>query len=274
MLCFAANSILCRLALAHGEIDPGTFTTLRVVSAALMLGLVVWLERGHFPRIARAKLASVVALFAYLIFFSFAYERVDAGSGALILIGATQFSMFSIAFWEGERFKPVQWVGLGMALFGFVYVVLPGAHAPDLLGGTLMAVSGVAFGLFSLLARGVDRPVDANAGILLACVVPAIIVNVLRADDFMVTPAGLTLAIASGAVATGFGYVAWFLALRDLPAARAATVQLSMPALVALGGAAFLSEPLTMRLLIASAAMLLGIGLVLGQRVGSSGRSS
>ena len=270
MLCFAANSILCRLALVHGEIDPGTFTTLRVFSAALMLSLVVWRERGRLPRLAQAKPLSVAALFTYLVFFSFAYKKVDAGSGALILIGATQFSMFSIAFWEGERFRLVQWVGLGMALFGFVYIVLPGASAPDLFGAILMAISGIAFGWFSLLARGVDRPVEANASILLCCLIPAVVVNLLGVHNFGATPTGLTLAIASGAIATGFGYVAWFLALRDLRAARAATVQLSMPALVALGGAAFLSEPLTMRLLIASVAMLIGIGLVLGQRVESS----
>jgi drug/metabolite transporter (DMT)-like permease len=267
MLCFSANSILCRLALVQGKIDPGTFTTLRVLSAGLMLGLIVYLERRRLPRLAQAKPLAVAALFAYLVFFSFAYKRVDAGSGALILIGATQFSMFSIAFWEGERFNPAQMAGLGMALFGFVYILLPGASAPDLLGAVLMALSGMSFGWFSLLARGVERPVEANASIFLCCLLPAIAVNFLGVHGFTITPTGLMLAIASGAIATGFGYIAWFLALRDLPPARAATVQLSMPVLVALGGTAFLSEPLTLRLLVSSAAMLIGIALVLGQRV-------
>ena len=266
MLCFSANSILCRLALVQGEIDPGTYTTLRVLSAALILGLAVYLERRRLPRLAQAKPLAVAALFAYLVFFSFAYKLVDAGSGALILIGATQFSMFSIAFWEGERFKPAQWVGLGMALFGFIYILLPGASAHPL-GAVLMALSGMAFGWFSLLARGVERPVEASASILLSCLLGAVAVNLLGVYEIVITPTGLMLAIASGAIATGFGYVAWFLALRDLPAARAATVQLSMPVLVALGGTAFLSEPLTLRLLISTAAMLIGIALVLGQRV-------
>ena len=270
MVCFAANSILCRLALAPGLIDPATFTTLRVLSAALMLSLVVWLERRRLPRLAHANPLSVTALFAYLVFFSFAYMRLDAGSGALILIGAVQFSMFSIAFWEGERFKPAQSAGLGMALFGFIYLVLPGASAPDPFGAILMAISGTAWGWFSLLARGVDRPVEANASNLLCCLLPAVVVSLLGVHEFAATPIGLMLAAASGAIATGFGYVAWYLALRDLPAARAATVQLSMPALVALGGTTFLSEPPTMRLLIASVTMLTGVALVLGQRVEGS----
>jgi len=272
MLCFAANSLLCRLAVAHGQIDPGSFTTTRVLSAAIMLGLVIWFDRGRFPRLASTNLLSVVALFTYLVFFSFAYLRVDAGSGALIVIGATQFSMFGVAFWEGERFKPMQWAGLTLALCGFIFLVLPGAHAPDPFGALLMAIAGVAFGGFSLLARGAGPPVEANASTFVYCLLPAIVVTLVGVHEFTITPVGLALATASGAIATGFGYVAWYLALRELPAARAATVQLSMPALVALGGAAFLSEPLTGRLLITSVAMLLGIALVLGQRVAAPAR--
>jgi drug/metabolite transporter (DMT)-like permease len=158
MLCFSANSIFCRLALRQDAIDPASFTTLRVLSGALMLGVVAVLAGGRLPRLAAAKPLAVLTLFAYLIFFSFAYKRVDAGAGALILIGATQFTMFSIAFREGERFAALQWLGLGLALFGFAYIVLPGAHAPDPLGAVLMALSGAAFGCFSLLARGVERP--------------------------------------------------------------------------------------------------------------------
>ena len=266
MTCFAANSLLCRLALAQDRIDAATFTTLRVVAAALTLGLVVWAEHRRLPRLARVKPLSVVALLIYLVCFSFAYVRLDAGSGALIVIAATQFTMFSVAFREGERFKPAQWIGLVMAVSGFVYMVLPGASAPDPVGAVLMAASGAAFGWFSLLARGVDHPVEANAGIFLWCLLPAAAVNLLGAPVFKVTPTGLWLAAASGAVATGFGYVAWYRALRGLSAARAATVQLSMPVLVAAGGLVFLSEPLTFRLLVASAAMLAGIALVLGRR--------
>jgi drug/metabolite transporter (DMT)-like permease len=266
MLCFAANSILCRLALAPGLVDPATFTTVRVVSAATMLALVIWLQRRRLPRPAHVNPLSALALFAYLAFFSFAYLRLDAGSGALILIGAVQFTMFSVAFYEGERFTPSQWAGLGLALLGFGHLVLPGVSAPDPFGAALMTMSGVGWGCFSLLARGAHDPVAANTGNFLWCLPPALIVSVLTGHDFAAAPTGLLFAAASGAIATGFGYVMWYLALRDLPAAQAATVQLSMPALVALGGTVFLSEPLTVRLLTASAAMLGGIALVLRRR--------
>jgi drug/metabolite transporter (DMT)-like permease len=263
MLCFAANSLLCRLALAPRLVDAATFTSLRVVSAAAMLSVVVCLQRRRFPRLDRANLLSVVSLFAYFIFFSFAYVRLDAGSGALILIGAVQLTMFSVGVWEGERFAALQWIGLATALLGFIYLVLPGASAPDLLGAALMAISGGAWGCFSLLARGASDLVETNAANLIGCLLPAAAVSLLVAHDFEATSGGVGLAVASGAVATGLGYIVWYLALRQLPATHAATVQLSMPALVALGGVLLLFEPITTRVVIASAMMLGGIGLVL-----------
>src|SRR5262245_47165768 len=267
MLCFAANSILCRLALAPRLIDASTFTTLRVASAALMLSLIVLIRQRRPPRPSRANPLSTAALFAYLIFFSFAYLRLDAGSGALILIGAVQLSMFTVAFWEGERFLAAQWAGLALAVAGLFYLLLPGSSAPDALGAVLMALSGVAWGCFSLLARGAGDPVEANAATLLACLLPSLALNLVAMHDIAVSAAGVLLAIASGALATGLGYVILYLALRELLAAHAATVQLSMPALVALGGAGLLGEALTMRLLGASVMMLGGIGLVLSRRV-------
>jgi drug/metabolite transporter (DMT)-like permease len=266
MLCFAANSLLCRLALAPRLVDAATFTTLRVLSAAALLCLVVLLQRRRLPGFNRANPFSIISLFTYFILFSFAYLRLDAASGALILIGAVQLTMFSVAFWEGERFLTSQWIGLALALLGFVYLVLPGASAPDPLGAVLMAVSGIAWGCFSLLARGADDPVETNASNLIGCLLPAAAVSLLAAHDFEATAAGVLLAVTSGCIATGLGYIVWYLALRGLPATHAATVQLSMPALVALGGAALLSEPITMRVLVTSAMMLGGIGLVL-QRV-------
>jgi drug/metabolite transporter (DMT)-like permease len=264
MLCFAANSILCRLALAPKLIDAATFTTL---SAATMLTLIVWLQYRRLPRLSCANPLSVVALFGYLVFFSFAYLRLDAGTGALILIGAVQLSMFGVAFWEGERFSSVQWIGLSLALFGFIFLLLPGASAPAPWAAVLMMISGAAWGWFSLLARGAKHPLEVNASNLLWCLLPCVLANSFTGHDLEVTTAGVLLATASGAIATGVGYVVWYLALRGLPAAGAATVQLSMPALVALGGTAFLSEPLTQRLVVASGALLGGIALVLKRRV-------
>lgn len=266
ILCFSANSILCRLALAPDLIDPASFTSVRVVSAAVLLSLGVWLRNRHLPRLGRANPRSVATIFLYLVFFSFAYTRLGAGTGALVLIVGVQLTMFCIGLLQGERFSLLSWTGFGVAVGGVLYLLLPGATAPDPLGAVLMAMSGAAFGLFTLYARGVGDPEEANAVNMLWCVLPALLVNLVWLGDVHVTSTGFALGIASGAVATGIGYIVWYLALQHLSATHAATVQLSMPAIVALGGVAFLGEALTPRLLIASAAMLGGVALVMTQR--------
>jgi drug/metabolite transporter (DMT)-like permease len=266
ILCFSANSIFCRLALGPGLIDPATFTTVRILSAAVLLTAGVWLKHGHFPRLGRAKPRSIAAVFVYLAFFSFAYTRLGAGTGALILIAAVQLTMMGIALLRGERFSLLSWIGFSAAIAGVLYLLLPGAAAPDPWGAFLMAISGAAWGIFTLLARGTDDPEETNATNILWCIAPALLVNLCWLDDFHGTFAGFALAVFSGAIATGFGYIVWYLALRGLTSTQAATVQLSMPAVVALGGVVFLSEPLSLRLIVASAAMLGGIALVLVQR--------
>jgi len=268
ILCFSANSILCRLALAPDLIDPATFTSVRIVSAAALLSVGVVLKSRHLPRLARANPRSVAAIFLYLVFFSFAYTRLGAGTGALVLIAGVQLTMFCIGLLQGESFSFLSWTGFGVAVAGVLYLLLPGATAPDPLGGALMAMSGAAFGLFTLYARGVGDPEEANAVNMLWCVLPALLVNLAWLADAHASPAGLALGIASGALATGLGYIVWYLALQHLSATHAATVQLSMPAIVALGGVVFLDEPLTTRLLIAAAAMLGGVALVMTQRAG------
>ncbi len=266
ILCFAANSLLCRLALAPNLIDPATFTSVRVASAAALLTIWVLARRKEFPRRAYADARSIAALLGYMAFFSFGYTRLGAGTGALMLIGGVQLTMLHVAWREGERFSLLAWLGLGLALLGVVYLVLPGVSAPDPLGAVLMAVSGASFGLFSLLARRGSDPVEVNASNLLWCLPPVALVNLCLLGEFTGTPAGFALAIASGALATGLGYIVWYMAVRSLTAGQAATVQLSMPAVTALGGVIFLAEPLTSRLLVASTAMIGGIALVMIQR--------
>jgi drug/metabolite transporter (DMT)-like permease len=266
MLCFAANSLLCRLALAPGLIDPASFTSVRVAAACAMLILVVRLKLRRLPRLRGAKPRSIAALFGYLVSFSFAYVRLDAGTGALILFGAVQLTMFAIALSEGEPFPPLAWLGLAIAVGGLVWLLLPGASAPDPIGALLMALSGLCWGLFSLLARGASDPVENNATNFLGCLPPVLILNLAFAGNMHVSPHGLALAVASGAIASGLGYVIWYVALSGLPATRAATVQLSVPAIAAIGGVLFLAEPVTLRLVVASIAMLGGIAIVLAQR--------
>jgi len=265
MMAFAANSLLCRLALGQDLIDAASFTTARVVSGAVVLTLIVlpkWRARGRAP----IEWRSAAMLFSYMIFFSFAYLSLSAGTGALILFGAVQLTMIIAALRGGERFRLLSWIGLMLAFLGLVYLVSPGLTAPDPTGAVLMAVAGIAWGFYSLLGRSAGDPLEATANNFIVAVPLAIVVSLLFVGEIHSSSLGLALAIVSGAIASGIGYVVWYAALRGLTATRAATVQLSVPVIAALGGAALLSEQLTLRLILASVATLGGVWIVLAQR--------
>ena len=272
MLAFAANSLLCRQALGQELIDAASFTTVRVVSGAVTLVLIV-LFRGRTHDRGTAGWRSAAMLFAYMAFFSFAYLSLSAGTGALILFGAVQLTMFIVALREGEHFSLFSWAGLTLAIFGLIYLVSPGLTAPDPVGAVLMAVAGIAWGFYSLLGRGSANPLEATARNFVYSVPLVLIVSLFFLGDLSSTLNGLALAVASGAITSGCGYVIWYAALPGLTATRAATVQLSVPAIAAFGGVFMLDEQITLRLLLASAATLGGVAIVLAQRAAKAPRS-
>lgn len=265
MLAFAANSLLCRLALRQALIDPASFGSIRLVAGALTLAAIVRFRPGPAAAV-HSDWRAAAMLFTYVACFSFAYLSLSAGTGALILFGAVQVTMFSAGLRAGETFRPLAWFGLALAVAGLVYLVSPGVAAPPLLGAAMMALAGMAWGVYSLRGRGVSDPLAATAGNFLRATPLALLVSVLLARQAHADTAGVALAVISGAVTSGIGYVVWYAALRGLPALRAATVQLSVPLIAALGGVALLSEALTPRLLAASAAILGGIALVLASK--------
>lgn len=265
MLAFAANSLLCRLALGGEAIDAASFTTIRVLSGVAVLVAISLARQSRITREA-ASVRSAAALFAYMVFFSFAYVTLGAATGALILFGAVQLTMFAFALRAGERFPPFAWAGLALAAFGLVYLVSPGLSAPDPLGAALMAVAGMAWGAYSLLGRGASDPLAATTMNFLYIAPLVAIVSVFSLADAHISTTGIALAIASGAIASGCGYVIWYAALKGLTAARAATVQLSVPVIAAIGAVLFLSEAITPRLVLASVATLGGVAIVLLQR--------
>lgn len=272
MLAFAANSLLCRLALGRGLIDAATFTTVRMISGAVMLCLIVLFHRRPRDR-SSVNWISAVMLFTYMVFFSFAYLSLSAGTGALVLFGAVQLTMFIVALREGEHFSSLSWLGLASAILGLIYLVSPGLTAPDPLGATLMAIAGIAWGFYSLLGRGAMDPLEATARNFTYSVPFAIIVSLLFLSHFRSSPDGVVLAVASGAITSGCGYAIWYAALAGLTGTRAATVQLSVPVIAAFGGVILLSEDVTLRLLIASAATLGGVAIVLTQRAAKASSS-
>jgi drug/metabolite transporter (DMT)-like permease len=266
MIAFAANSLLCRMALGEGTIDAASFTTIRVASGAIVLTLIALPGRRTSGGDATDFIA-VAMLFLYMAFFSFAYLSLAAGTGALILFGTVQLTMFAAALVGGERFNGLSWLGLAFALAGLIYLVSPGLSAPDPLGAVLMTVAGIAWGFYSLRGRQAVSALRTTANCFVYSVPLVLIVSIVFLGDLQATPRGVALAIASGTVASGLGYVIWFAALPGLTAGRAATVQLSVPVIAAFGGILLLSEAFSSRLLIASVATLSGIWLVLAQRV-------
>jgi drug/metabolite transporter (DMT)-like permease len=271
MIAFASNSLLCRLALQHASIDAASFASIRLVSGAAMLGVLARLSTGRAPR-ARADWIAATALFAYVAFFSFAYLSVSAGTGALILFGAVQLTMFAAGLRAGEQFAPLAWLGLALALAGLLYLVSPGVTAPTPLGAVLMGAAGVSWGVYSLRGRRAADPLSASAANFLCAAPMALVLSLLLHNGFHAAPTGIALAITSGAVTSGIGYVVWYAALKGLSAMRAATVQLSVPPIAAFGAALLLAEPMTMRLVCASAAILGGIALVLASRTRAAHR--
>jgi drug/metabolite transporter (DMT)-like permease len=261
MAAFASNSLLCRVALKGTAIDAASFTLVRIASGALTLWLILRI-RSPGMRIAGNK-GSAFWLFAYAAGFSFAYLTLTAGAGALLLFGAVQATMIGYGLRRGERFRTVQVMGLALAFAGLASLLAPGLSAPPLAGAVLMLFAGFAWGVYSLRGRAGGDALAVTAGNFARAAPLAIAVSLAAAPWAAIDARGVMFAVLSGAIASGMGYAIWYTALPALRATTAATVQLSVPAIAAGGGVLFLGEPLTLRLVIASAAILGGVAMAI-----------
>ncbi|MBG6075525.1 DMT family transporter [Polaromonas sp. CG_9.11] len=269
MAAFAGNSLLCRMALKETGIDAASFTAIRLVSGALVLWAVVRSTRStRGAQAGKGNWLSALALFSYAACFSFAYVSLPTGTGALLLFGAVQALMIGYGIWSGERLRPLQITGLALAFGGLAGLLLPGVSAPPLAGSVLMLLAGMSWGIYSLRGKGAGDPTRVTAGNFLRAAPLAVGLGLvmLLSRGASLDAAGFWLAVASGALTSGIGYAVWYSALPALKATSAASVQLSVPVLAAIGGIAFLGEPLTMRLALASSAILGGIALVVLQQ--------
>jgi drug/metabolite transporter (DMT)-like permease len=275
LLAFAANSLLCRLALGGRSIDPASFTTIRLAAGAAMLGTIAVVrssERAeqrtkNVERRTQNDWLSAIALFAYAITFSLAYVSLPVATGALILFAAVQTTMLVAAIRSGERPSPLEWVGLVVAVAGLLYLVSPGLSAPSITGSLLMIASGAAWGWYSLIGRRSVDPVGDTTLNFIRTVPMTLAVSVMSVSGLHVTQAGALFAALSGAITSGLGYVVWYAALARLTATRAATVQLATPALTATGGVLFLSEQVSARLGLSAALILGGIAIAVFSRL-------
>ena len=266
MCAFAANSVLARIALGSHLADPAGFSTLRLASGAAVLWLIVTVRKGAPHRRPSGSWLSGFWLFLYAIGFSFAYVSLPAGTGALILFAAVQVTMILSGLARGESPTRLQWFGLAVAMGGLIVLVAPGLTAPSPVGSALMAAAGASWGLYSVRGRGVSNPVAATAGNFARSVPLVLVVAAFAFRSIAVTPAGLLLAVVSGAVASGLGYVLWYAAMRGLTTTQASIVQLSVPVLAAVAGVVLLSEELTTRLVLAGAAFLGGVAVAVVSR--------
>jgi len=264
LLMFAANSLLCRMALHGQAIDAASFSTLRLASGALMLLLLVALRRGPTPHVP-GDWRSAFWLFLYAVPFSFAYLGLTTGTGALVLFGAVQLTMLLSGWRAGERPGALQWTGILLAFAGLVWLLVPGLAAPPLLNASLMALAGVAWGIYSLRGRRPGDPVPRNAGNFLRAVPMVAVVSAIAWPHLHITAWGAAIAMLSGAIASAIGYAAWYGALKRLTATRAAVVQLSVPVIAAVAGTLLLAEPFTLRLVVSSVLVLGGVAITLAR---------
>ena len=261
MLAFASNSLLCRVALRDTEIDAASFTSIRLASGALVLALLLR-SRGQRPT-AAGSWPMAAMLFAYAVFFSFAYRDLTAATGALLLFGAVQLTMMAWGLLSGERLRGVRLLGVLAAIAGLVWLLLPGLSAPPPGEAAMMLAAGAAWGVYSLLGRSAGEPIAATGGNFVRTIPFAAALSLATASLVSPDPTGVMYAVISGAVTSGLGYVLWYAALPMLAATSAATIQLSVPAIAAVAGAVLLAEPITWRLVLASAAILGGIALTI-----------
>jgi len=261
MLAFAGNSLLCRAALRDSQIDPASFTALRLFAGALVLWLLLYTRKRAAT--VPGNWAGAFSLFIYAAAFSYAYLHLDAGAGALLLFGAVQLSMITWGLLRGERLHRLQVVGLVLAAAGLVALLLPGTSTPSLSASCLMVLAGIAWGTYSLLGKGTPDPLAATAGNFIRTLPIVAVLCLVALGSLEWDSAGVVYALLSGGLTSGIGYAIWYAAMPGLAAIQAASVQLSVPLLTALAGSVLLGESLTGRLMLAGVAILGGIALVL-----------
>lgn len=278
LLAFAANSVLCRLALGEHTIDAAGFSLIRLLSGSVVLVFLLTLQH-QFKKNSDQKITNqttsilsknnakgswfaALMLFVYAVCFSFAYLSLKTGTGALILFGAVQITMIVHSLFLGNKLVITEWLGVLLAFAGFIYLMLPGASVPPFYGMLLMTLSGIAWGFYTLKGRTSTAPLQDTAYNFLRTIPFVFVLLIIYAKNLTITPTGVVLALLSGGIASAIGYTLWYMALTGLSVTQAAVVQLLVPVIAALGGIIFVLEPITFRLVLSSLMILGGILLV------------
>ena len=262
MMAFAANSVLCRLALAGQHIDPMSFSLIRVSSGAAVLLSLFFFFRSHQNRI-QWNMKNALFLAVYILAFSYAYLQIDAGLGALLLFGVVQLTMVLYGYWHGELIGVQRAIGVCIALAGIIVLLLPGTHAPHWGYAALMIIAGLAWAGYSIAGRSMTQPIGSTLANFVLAVPMVLLVNVLFAQERYIDMQGWVWAILSGGVTSSGAYVLWYAILKHIDRVTASTVQLSVPCFAILGGSLFVGEAVTERVILSSFMVLSGIFLVI-----------
>ncbi len=275
MLAFAGNSVLCRMALAEQEIDPVSFTAIRLLSGALALWLLVRLTRNDFvdERPKKKRLFAALMLFVYALFFSLAYIGLDTASGALVLFGVVQLGLITVSIQRGHAPNAIEWLGIVLACAGLAYLLLPQVNSPSMLGMVMMAIAGLAWAAYTLIGQGSTQALGDTAYnfvLTIPFVIAVVVISALLGFETELSFKGIILALASGIVTSGLGYAIWYAALPSLSTTIAAVMQLSVPIIAAVFGILLINEIPSVSLLISGATILMGILVVIFAKSRSS----
>ncbi|MDX2367127.1 MAG: DMT family transporter [Colwellia sp.] len=266
LIAFAANSVLCRLALGNETIDASSFTGIRLLAGAIALFIILSIKGGmkgsNKGAVSKGSWTASLSLFLYAITFSYAYLSVDTGTGALILFGSVQITMIMLSLISGTRLHLIEWSGVILAFTGFIYLILPNITTPSINGFILMTVSGISWGIYTLKGRSSKNPLMDTTYNFLRTIPFVALLGVFTLQNMSYSSEGIILALISGAITSGVGYTIWYIALGGLSSTQAAVIQLSVPVIAAIGGVIFVSEVITMRLVISATIVLSGILMV------------
>ena len=263
LISFAGNSIICRIALKEAAIEPALFTSIRLISGTIVLMLVVAMTRKSKKTKSKGSWFSAAMLFMYAAAFSYAYVSLETGTGALILFGVVQITMITYSLISGNKMSTIEWLGIVLALCGFLYLMLPGAKAPSLYGFILMTISGIGWGMYSIKGKTTKNPLQDTAYNFLRTIPFLLLLLYFVFQESYYTKTGVILALLSGIITSGLGYVIWYAALKGLTTIQASVVQLFVPVLAGLGGLILVNENVSLRVIVASVLILGGISLMI-----------
>jgi drug/metabolite transporter (DMT)-like permease len=273
LLAFAGNSVLCRLALNDDVIDAASFTSIRLSSGIIFLLLLVIIKNRQSTDLQSIDLKKIdlkvgswlssLFLFVYALAFSYAYLTLDTGTGALILFGSVQVTMIVFGLIKGKRLIWLEWLGLFISFMGLIVLLMPGASAPSLIGFLLMALSGIAWGFYTLAGQSSKDSLNETANNFLRTLPFIILLTLFTFDQVQLSKQGILLAVTSGAITSGLGYAIWYSALKELTITHAAIIQLTVPIIATFGGVIFSNEVISIRLISSSILVLGGVLLVI-----------